>query len=50
MVLAIGCSISKLSQKDLTLLGLSDSAGETKRAVLKCPVEFPKPRGRGKRR
>ncbi|KIM90013.1 hypothetical protein PILCRDRAFT_812811 [Piloderma croceum F 1598] len=43
---ALGCSISTLNQKDLTLLGLPNSAGEKKRAVLKCPVQFPKPKGK----
>jgi DNA-directed RNA polymerase I subunit RPA49 len=46
----LGCSMSKLTQKDLTLLGLPDNAGETKRAVLKCPIRFPKPRMRKKTR
>jgi len=46
----LGCLISKLTQKDLSLLGLPDSAGEAKRAVLKCPVQFPKPKMRRKTR
>ncbi|KAF7977898.1 hypothetical protein HWV62_2454 [Athelia sp. TMB] len=41
---SLGCTISKLTQRDLAVLGLPDTAGETKRAVLKCPVQFPKSR------
>ncbi|KAH7907255.1 Rpa49 subunit specific to nuclear RNA polymerase I [Hygrophoropsis aurantiaca] len=43
---SLGCKISKPSQADLKRLGLPDSAGETKRAMLKVPLEFPKPRAR----
>ncbi|KAF9228125.1 RNA polymerase I associated factor, A49-like protein [Gyrodon lividus] len=41
---SLGCKISKLSVIELKQLGLPDSAGETKRAVLRAPLEFPKPR------
>ncbi|KAG9308698.1 Rpa49 subunit specific to nuclear RNA polymerase I [Chiua virens] len=40
----MGCKINKLTVHDLKRLGLPDSAGEAKRAVLKTPLEFPKPR------
>ncbi len=40
----LGCTISKLSQQDLKRLGLPDSAANEKRAVLKIPLTFPKPR------
>jgi DNA-directed RNA polymerase I subunit RPA49 len=39
-----GCKIETLSDKDLKRLGLPSSAADTKRAVLRVPVEFPKPR------
>jgi hypothetical protein len=39
-----GCTISKLSPQDLKRLGLPDSAGQEKRAILKAPLTFPKPR------
>jgi hypothetical protein len=39
-----GCTVAKLAQADLKRLGLPDSAGQTKRAVLKVPLTFPKPR------
>lgn len=41
---SLGCKITKLITSDLKRLGLPDSAGETKRAVLNTPLEFPKPR------
>ncbi|KAG8215168.1 RNA polymerase I associated factor, A49-like protein, partial [Butyriboletus roseoflavus] len=41
---SLGCKINKLTMHDLKRLGLPDSAGETKRAVLNTPLEFPKPR------
>ncbi|KAG6374130.1 RNA polymerase I associated factor, A49-like protein [Boletus reticuloceps] len=41
---SLGCKISKLTMHDLKRLGLPDSAGETKRAVLSTPLAFPKPR------
>ncbi|KAI9451427.1 RNA polymerase I associated factor A49-like protein [Lactarius psammicola] len=40
----LGCTISKLSEQDLKRLGLPDSAANEKRAVLKTPLTFPKPR------
>lgn len=40
----LGCIVSKLTLRDLAQLGLPDTAGETKRAVLKCPVKFPQSR------
>jgi DNA-directed RNA polymerase I subunit RPA49 len=43
---SLGCKINKLTQSDLKRLGLPDSAGEIKRAILKTPLEFPKPRMR----
>ncbi|KIJ61208.1 hypothetical protein HYDPIDRAFT_97072 [Hydnomerulius pinastri MD-312] len=43
---SLGCTVSKLTITDLKRLGLPDSAGETKRAVLKTPLAFPKPRVR----
>ncbi|KAH7882046.1 Rpa49 subunit specific to nuclear RNA polymerase I [Phlebopus sp. FC_14] len=43
---SLGCKITKLTITDLKRLGLPDSAGEVKRAVLKTPLEFPKPRTR----
>lgn len=39
---SLGCKIGKLTMQDLKRLGLPDSAGETKRAVLDVPLEFPK--------
>ncbi|KAN0142082.1 RNA polymerase I associated factor, A49-like protein [Lactarius tabidus] len=41
---SLGCTISKLSQQDLQRLGLPDSAASEKRAILKTPLTFPKPR------
>jgi len=41
---SLGCTIGKLSQQDLKRLGLPDSAATEKRAVLKTPLTFPKPR------
>ncbi|KAH9054896.1 RNA polymerase I associated factor A49-like protein [Lactarius vividus] len=43
---SLGCTIGKLSQQDLKRLGLPDSAANEKRAILKTPLTFPKPRGR----
>jgi DNA-directed RNA polymerase I subunit RPA49 len=40
----LGCKISKISERERTKLGLTDSSAETKRAILTAPVEFPKPR------
>ena len=36
--------MEKLGINELKRLGLPDSAGQTKRAVLRVPLEFPKPR------
>lgn len=41
-----GCRIEKLTAKEMLRLGLPDSAGEVKRAVLRVPFEFPKLRRR----
>lgn len=43
---SLGCKINKLTPSDLKRLGLPDSAGDVKRAILKTPLEFPKPRVR----
>ncbi|KAG1733711.1 Rpa49 subunit specific to nuclear RNA polymerase I [Suillus lakei] len=43
---SLGCKINKLTPSDLKRLGLPDSAGDVKRAILKTPLEFPKPRMR----
>ena len=42
--ISLGCTISKLSPQDLRRLGLPDSAGQEKRAILKAPLTFPKPK------
>ncbi|CCM05914.1 uncharacterized protein FIBRA_08152 [Fibroporia radiculosa] len=47
---ALGCKIEKLDPKELKRLGLPDSAGESKRAVLRTPVQFPQPRAKRARR
>ncbi|GJE92909.1 RNA polymerase I associated factor, A49-like protein [Phanerochaete sordida] len=47
---SLGCRIDTLNAADLKRLGLPDSAGATKRAVLKVPLEFPKPRVKRARR
>ncbi|KAI0270488.1 Rpa49 subunit specific to nuclear RNA polymerase I [Gloeopeniophorella convolvens] len=41
---SLGCTIGKLSQQDLKRLGLPDIAASNKRAILKAPLTFPKPR------
>lgn len=41
---SLGCTHGKLSQQDMKRLGLPDSAANEKRAVLKTPLTFPKPR------
>ncbi|KAL1937406.1 hypothetical protein VTO73DRAFT_13742 [Trametes versicolor] len=41
---SLGCVIKKLGPNELKERGLPDSAAETKRAVLKVPLEFPKNR------
>lgn len=46
---SMGCQITKLTLTDLKRLGLPDSAAETKHALLKIPLEFPKPRGKRRR-
>ncbi|KAG1732682.1 Rpa49 subunit specific to nuclear RNA polymerase I [Suillus paluster] len=43
---SLGCNVNKLTQSDLKRLGLPDSAGEIKRAILKTPLQFPKARMR----
>lgn len=40
----VGCTIGKLSQQDMKRLGLPDSVANEKRAVLKTPLTFPKPK------
>jgi DNA-directed RNA polymerase I subunit RPA49 len=40
----LGCTVGKLSQQDLQRRGLPESAASEKRAVLKTPLTFPKPR------
>lgn len=45
-----GCIIKKLSPTELKERGLPDAAAETKRAVLKIPLEFPKSRVKRARR
>ena len=45
-----GCIIKTLSHTELKERGLPDSAAETKRAVLKVPLEFPKTRVKRARR
>ncbi|KZT23008.1 Rpa49 subunit specific to nuclear RNA polymerase I [Neolentinus lepideus HHB14362 ss-1] len=43
---SLGCKIEKLSMTELRRLGLPDTAAATKRAVLKVPLEFPRPRAK----
>ncbi|PIL25986.1 hypothetical protein GSI_11740 [Ganoderma sinense ZZ0214-1] len=47
---SLGCTIKKLSPTELKERGLPDAAAETKRAVLKIPLEFPKSRIKRARR
>ncbi|KAH9852921.1 RNA polymerase I associated factor A49-like protein [Lenzites betulinus] len=47
---SLGCTIKKLGPNELKERGLPDIAGETKRAVLKVPLEFPKNRVKRARR
>ncbi|OSD00005.1 RNA polymerase I associated factor A49-like protein [Trametes coccinea BRFM310] len=47
---SLGCTIKKLSPNELKERGLPDSGSETKRAVLKVPLEFPKNRIKRARR
>ena len=44
ILFALGCTVGKLSSQDLRRLGLPESAGNEKRAVLKVPLTFPKPK------
>jgi len=46
---SLGCKISPLSERDCARLGLPSSASGTKRAMLKAPVVFPKPRTKRKK-
>ncbi|KAA1474187.1 RNA polymerase I associated factor, A49-like protein [Dentipellis sp. KUC8613] len=45
---SLGAKVEQLTAHELKRLGLPDSAGETKRAVLKAPLAFPKPRAKRK--
>ncbi|RPD77153.1 RNA polymerase I associated factor, A49-like protein [Lentinus tigrinus ALCF2SS1-7] len=47
---SLGCVVKNLSFAELKERGLPDSAGATKRAVLKVPLEFPKSRVKRARR
>ncbi|KAI0651188.1 RNA polymerase I associated factor A49-like protein [Trametes meyenii] len=47
---SLGCIIKKLGPNELKERGLPDSSAETKRAVLKVPLEFPKNRVKRARR
>jgi len=47
---SLGCKVEKLDQKELKRLGLPDSAGASKRAILKVPVQFPQARAKRGRR
>ncbi|KAI0742841.1 RNA polymerase I associated factor, A49-like protein [Daedaleopsis nitida] len=47
---SLGCTIKKLTFTELKERGLPDAAAETKRAVLKVPLEFPKSRVKRARR
>jgi DNA-directed RNA polymerase I subunit RPA49 len=44
----LGCTIERLGPAELKRLGLPDSAGAGKRAVLRVPLVFPKPRAKRK--
>ncbi|TDL26883.1 Rpa49 subunit specific to nuclear RNA polymerase I [Rickenella mellea] len=46
---SLGCKIETLGGADLKRLGLPDSAANTKRAVLRVPLTFPKPRSKKRR-
>ncbi|KAH9989553.1 RNA polymerase I associated factor, A49-like protein [Russula vinacea] len=41
---SLGCTIGKLTSQDLKRLGLPESVGQEKRAILKAPLTFPKPK------
>ncbi|GBE87161.1 RNA polymerase I associated factor, A49-like protein [Sparassis latifolia] len=47
---SLGCKVEKLGPTELKWLGLPDTAGQTKRAILKVPVEFPQARNKRTRR
>ncbi|RDX40440.1 RNA polymerase I associated factor, A49-like protein [Polyporus arcularius HHB13444] len=47
---SLGCTVKNLSYAELKERGLPDTAGATKRAVLKVPLEFPKIRVKRARR
>lgn len=47
---SLGCKIESLSEGDLHRLGLPNTALQTKRAVLKTPLEFPTVRVKRARR
>lgn len=49
VVCEIGCKIDTLNATELTKLGIPASSAGEKRAILKAPLVFPKPRT-GKRR
>lgn len=44
LFVSLGCKITKLVTSDLKDLGLPEKATKVKRAVLKAPLVFPKPR------
>lgn len=46
----LGCKIDTLSQNDLARLGLRSTAADSKRAILRTPVEFPTARAKRARR
>jgi DNA-directed RNA polymerase I subunit RPA49 len=39
---SLGCKMEFLKEKELKRLGLADAAANTKRAILRVPLEFPK--------
>ncbi|KAI0339086.1 RNA polymerase I associated factor, A49-like protein [Trametopsis cervina] len=41
---SLGCKVEALNTQDLKRLGLPDSAANTKRAILRVPIQFPKTR------
>ncbi|KAH9966192.1 Rpa49 subunit specific to nuclear RNA polymerase I [Lactifluus volemus] len=41
---SLGCTIGKLTPQELKRLGLPDSVGQEKRAILRVPLTFPKPK------
>lgn len=44
-----GCKIETLTAADLTKYGLPPNAAGEKRAILKAPLTFPKPRSNKRR-